>query len=198
MNAAIVEPSIHRLNNTKETRRKQMTAVTVEQIKRIAKGNKQAEDGSFSQGSKEHQHAAKYMEVFLTSFDSAKGRTNEPEYLEFCAAAVNALRDIQVRDYVMGIMNADNVKTMFCALNNLASVTPEEYSAPVDTLLALTYYELDDKDTALEILDGVKEYSLATLLTRVFQAGWPKAAFQNMCEELHTKVVETIFGDEEE
>jgi len=175
-----------------------MNAVTVEQINSIAKSNKQAEDGSFSEGSKNHQDAAKYMEEFLTSFDNAKGRTDEPEYAEFCAAAINALRDIQVRDYVMGIINVDNVKTIHKALSNLASVAPEEYSAPVDTLLALTYYELEDTDTALEILEGVKEYSLASLLTRVFTAGWPKEAFQNMREELHPKVVAVIFGDEEE
>lgn len=175
-----------------------MNAVTVEQVKRIADTNKQAADGSFSEGSLQHQYAAQYIEEFLTSFDNISDRTHEPEYAEFCAAAINALRDIQVRDYVLGIINADNVSTIKRALSNLAEVAPEEYSAPVDTLLALTYYELDNTDTALEILDGVnKEYSLATLLTRVFQAGWPKEAFQNMREELHPKVIATIFPDKE-
>lgn len=175
-----------------------MNAVTVEQVKRIAEVSKQAADGSFSEGSLQHQYAAEYIENFLTTFDDIAYRTNEPEYAEFCAAAINALRDIQVRDYVLGIINADNVSTIKRALGHLASVTPEEYSAPVDTLLALTYYETDEDNTmALEILDGVKEYSLATLLTRVFQAGWPKEAFQNMREELHPKVVATIFPDKE-
>lgn len=174
-----------------------MNAVTVEQIKRIASESKQSEDGYFSEGSLNHQYAAQYIEQFLTEFDNIAGRTDEPEYVEFCAAAINALRDIQVRDYVLGIINKDNVKTVCKALNNLASVTPKEYSAPVDTLLALTYYELDYTETALEILEGVKEYSLATLLTRVFQAGWPKEAFQQMRDELHPKVVATIFGDKE-
>lgn len=176
-----------------------MNAVTVEQVKRIADEGKQAADGSFSEGSLQHQYAAKYIEDFLTSFDDIAHRIDEPEYVEFCAAAINALRDIQVRDYVLGIINADNVSTIKRALSNLAEVTPEEYSAPVDTLLALTYYELDNTDTALEILNGVStEYSLASLLTRVFQAGWPKEAFQQMRNELHPKVVSTIFGDEEE
>jgi hypothetical protein len=174
-----------------------MNAVTVEQVKRIADEGKQAADGSFSEGSLQHQYAAEYIEQFLTTFDNVSHRTDEPEYAEFCAAAINAIRDIQVRDYVMGIINADNIKTVHRALSNLASVAPEEYSAPVDTLLALTYYELDDTETALEILNGVKEYSLATLLTRVFQAGWPKQAFQNMREELHPKVIATIFPDKE-
>ena len=174
-----------------------MSIVTTEQINRIAKTEHQAADGSFSEGSTEHQHAAKYMEEFLLSFDNAEGRTNEPEYIEFCAAAINALRDIQVRDYVMGIINAENVRTVNKALSNLASVVPDEYSAPVDTLLALTYYELDDTEAALTILNSVKDYSLATLLTRVFQAGWPKQAFQQMRDELHPKVVSVIFGDKE-
>lgn len=175
-----------------------MSMTMTEQIKYIARTGQQAEDGSFSEGSSEHQHAAKYMEEFLLSFENAKGRTSEPEYIEFCAAAINALRDIQVRDYVMGIINKDNVKTVNKALSNLASVVPDEYSAPVDTLLALTYYELDDKDAALMILNGVKhDYSLSQLLKRVFVAGWPKESFQQMREELHPKVVETIFGDKE-
>jgi hypothetical protein len=185
------------MDSNNNQRRKQMNAVTVEQVKRIADEGKQAADGSFSEGSLQHQYAAQYIEKFLTTFDDISHRTDEPEYSEFCAAAINALRDIQVRDYVLGIINADNVSTIKRALSNLAEVTPEEYSAPVDTLLALTYYELDNTDTALEILEGVKEYSLATLLTRVFQAGWPKEAFQNMREELHPKVVSTIFPDKE-
>ena len=175
-----------------------MKAVTAQQIKDIAEKNKQSADGYFSEGSLNHQYAAQYIEEFLTGFDKVAHRTDEPEYVEFCAAAINALRDIQVRDYVMGIMNADNVKTINKALNYLASVTPSEYSAPVDTLLALTYYELDSTDSALEILDGVKDYSLASLLTRVFQAGWPKEAFQQMRSELHPKVVATIFGESED
>lgn len=174
-----------------------MNAITVEQINSMFKGGQQAADGSFSEGSSEHQHAAKYVEEFLVSYENAKGRTDEPEYTAFCAAAINALRDIQVRDYVMGIINASNVKTINSALSNLASVVPDEYSAPVDTLLALTYYELDDTEAALTILNGVKDYSLASLLTRVFQAGWPKEAFQQMRYELHPKVVSVIFGDKE-
>lgn len=174
-----------------------MTTVTKEQIIRIADEGKQSADGQFSEGSLNHQYAATYAEQFLTTFNLIENRTEEPEYSEFCAAAINALRDIQVRDYVLGIISEDNVKTINKALNYLASVTPSEYSAPVDTLLALTYYELDSTDTALEILDGVKEYGLATLLTRVFQAGWPKESFQQMRKELHPKVVATIFPDKE-
>jgi len=184
------------MDENNNQRRERMSMTMTEKIKHIAKVGQQAEDGSFSEGSSEHQHAAKYMEEFLLSFDNAEGRTNEPEYIEFCAAAINALRDIQVRDYVMGLITTDNVKTINKALSNLASVVPDEYSAPVDTLLALTYYELDDKDAALMILNGVKhDYSLSQLLKRVFVSGWPKESFQQMREELHPKVVKVIFGE---
>lgn len=173
-----------------------MTTVTKEQITRIS--HKQAADGSFSEGSMEHQYAAHYIEEFLTTFDIVEHRTEEPEYSEFCAAAISALRDIQVRDYILGIISTDNVKTINKALNYLASVTPSEYSQPVDTLLALTYYELDQTDTAMEVLDGINEdYSLASLLKRVFAAGWPKEEFAKMRNELHPKVVAVIFGDKE-
>jgi hypothetical protein len=185
------------MDENNNQRRKRMNAITVAQIKRISDDAKQAADGSFSEGSLQHQYAAEYIEQFLTTFDTVSHRTDEQEYSEFCAAAINALRDIQVRDYVLGIINADNVATIRRALSNLAEVTPEEYSAPVDTLLALTYYELDDTEAALEILEGVKDYSLASLLTRVFQAGWPKESFQQMRNELHPKVVATIFPDKE-
>lgn len=175
-----------------------MTTITTEAIQKIAEDSKQSQDGQFSQGSINHQYAARYMEDFLFNYDTIAARVNEPEYAEFCAAAINALRDIQVRDYTMGLINEDNIGTINRAFNYLASVTPSDYSAPVDTLLALTYYELGQEGTAMEILSHVdNNYSLASLLKRVFVNGWPKEEFKNMRQELHPKVVATIFGEED-
>ena len=42
-----------------------------------------------------------------------------------------------------------------------------------------------------------QNYSLAMLLARVFEAGWPAEAFGNMRDELHPKVVAGIFGEDE-
>jgi hypothetical protein len=65
-------------------------------------------------------------------------------------------------------------------------------------LLAALEYEQDNKEDALITLSNANQnYSLAMLLARVFEAGWPAEAFGNMRDELHPKVVAGIFGEDE-
>jgi hypothetical protein len=174
-----------------------MTKVTVEQIKEVEKKSNQASDGSFSLGSTEHQDAAKFVEEFLTNYDTlAKGINDELNNV-LATAAINALRDIQVRDYALGIINADNIKTINSALAHLVMVAPEGYDSPALTLLSVTYYEMGEEEKAKAILEKAEaEYSLAKLLSRVFEAGWPKESFQEMRNQLHPKVTAGIFGED--
>ena len=175
-----------------------MNALTVERIKEVFDTNNQDEQGQFVQGSKTQQHAAQFAEEFLLTYDIIEPRIEDPQYAEFCTYAVTALADIQVRDYVIGIINDNNINTINRALTNLSKITPQEYVSPINTMLALTYYELDDADKAIEIIDTVPiAYSMATLLKRVFSAGWDKSEFKEMRQELHPKVVAGIFGDKE-
>lgn len=106
-----------------------------------------------------------------------------------------ALKDIQVRDYALGLINPkeDRATSFFQFLTKHA---PVKYSAAPTTLLALTYYEKHQDGKANELLKPAlaQGYSLAVLLNRVFQTNWPVDAFNSMRLELHPQVTARIFG----
>ena len=108
-----------------------------------------------------------------------------------------ALRDIQIRDYAMGLMNPRDDKAMLF-FKLLTKHAPRNYSAAPTTLLALVYYEKHEDGKANELLRPVlkSSYSLARLLSRVFETNWPAGAFDGMRIELHPKVKAGIFGKE--
>lgn len=167
--------------------------IKVEKIEALAKG--QNKDGQFEEGKSEQQYAAKFLETYLTNFNTIMAHSEDTEL--YTTAAINALRDVQVRDYVMGIINNDTVDSIMIALNHMVEVTPKKYISAPASLLALTYYETGQPARALDTLSKAKQdYSLASLLNRVFNAGWPAESFQQMREELHPKVVATIFGED--
>lgn len=106
-----------------------------------------------------------------------------------------ALKDIQVRDYALGLINPkeDRATSFFQFLTKHA---PSKYIAAPTTLLALTYYEKHQDGKANESLAPAiaQGYSLAKLLDRVFQTNWPVGAFNSMRMELHPRVTAGIFG----
>ena len=108
-----------------------------------------------------------------------------------------ALKDIQVRDYAMGLINPKNDKGLsFFKL--LTKHAPRNYNAAPTTLLALVHYEKHEDGKANELLRPMLKtsYSLARLLNRVFETNWPVGAFEAMRMELHPKVKAGIFGEE--
>ena len=153
------------------------------------------ERGQFELGHSEQQHAAQAVELFIKNFDTIK---NDEELMtETTAAVLLALRDIQVRDYAMGLLVPEETDKTIPILEWLKDAATSDTVAAPATLLALTYYQKSDVDKAFELLNIGKGqgYSLATLLGRVFGSGWPVAAFQAMQMELHPKVVAGIFGE---
>lgn len=107
-----------------------------------------------------------------------------------------ALKDIQVRDYAMGLINPRDDKAMpFFKL--LTKHAPRNYNAAPITLLALVHYEKHEDGKADELLRPMlrTNYSLARLLSRVFDSNWPVGAFEAMRMELHPKVKAGIFGE---
>jgi hypothetical protein len=165
-----------------------------EKIEEIKKLSTQDEDGQFERGTLEQQNAAKLVEEFYTNFDLAKDM-DESTLALTTAATIYALKDIQVRDYVMGLINPteDKATSFFKFLTDNA---PHKYNAAPTTLLALTYYEKHQDGKANEVLRPAvaQGYPLATLLNRVFVSNWPVAAFNNMRMELHPLVTAGIFG----
>jgi hypothetical protein len=165
-----------------------------ERIKQIEKLSSQDEHGQFEIGTPEQQSAARLVEDFYTNFDLSK-ETSEDELSITTAAVILALKDIQVRDYALGMYDPADDKARAC-FEFLTKHAPSKYIAAPTTLLALTYYEKHEDGKANELLAPAlaQGYSLATLLNRVFQTNWPVGAFNSMRMELHPRVKAGIFG----
>lgn len=149
----------------------------------------QNETGQYEVGSTEQQEAARKVEMLLTC--TGAGRD-----VELTATVLLAMQDIQVRDYAMGLVNPDNFNHYQRTFKWLTKVAPNSCKNAPTAILALSYHELGDNELALKTLDPIqnKGYSLATLLSRVFQSGWPVGTFAGMRAELHPKVTKVIFG----
>jgi hypothetical protein len=107
------------------------------------------------------------------------------------------LHDVQVRDYAMGITDAENAQSLQTLWRWLMRIAPAGYVAPVATLFAASSYELGDGAMAQQALkralDDDSRYPLAKLLRRVFAAGWPPEQFTQMRADLHPKVCALLF-----
>lgn len=122
--------------------------------------------------------------------------SNEPLPITSVAVLVESVKDLQVRDYLLG-----HAPMTFGAEGAIAFVTEilplvdEAQRAPFYTVMSAWYYEAGDKDLAFASLTQAQalnpDYSLANLLERVIKAGFPMD-FAEMRNELHPKVVETF------
>jgi hypothetical protein len=104
-------------------------------------------------------------------------------------------KDLDLRDYLMGLpieYTLDEcVNIMDFFINNLLD---DERVVPFYTVLSAYNYELGDKVKASAYLSrGLQSnYPLASLLNRVYSAGWAIDAFAGMRDELHPKVVKAL------
>jgi len=109
------------------------------------------------------------------------------------------LTDIQVRDFALGIMGKYGEKKTLAVLEHLLDNAPTDtpyVNAPA-AMLAQYQYELGSTSAAFLTLSNAQpSYSLAVLLSRVFQSNWPKESFAQMRKELHPRVVSGIFGED--
>ena len=136
---------------------------------------------------------AKTFDKLLQEFsDTGKCSDNKE-----VALLLVALKNVLVRDYLLGTINDDNSQDVENLWRWLLLVAPEGYRASVASLSAAVAYEYGrggDANALIEIaLDDEQGYSLATLLQRVFSAAWPPSSFKRMRDELHPKVVATLF-----
>lgn len=115
---------------------------------------------------------------------------------------LGSLIDLQVRDYAVGITTDSNRDKLINVWSALAIIAPKGSVAPVATLCAIANYENGNEKTALEWLalasKDDSEYALTKLITRVINAGWGRDSFSVMRQELHPKVVATIYGKNDE
>ena len=122
------------------------------------------------------------------------------ESIEMVALVLVRLHDLQVRDYVMGITEPENIDSLWAMWRWMMKIAPQGYVAPVATLFAITSYERGEGALAQRGLDRALEddpqYALAKLLRRSFAAGWPPSSFAQMRAQLHPKICEKLFREE--
>lgn len=137
---------------------------------------------------------AEMIEAFLNTHNEGENVSDNT-----VAQLLFYLTDIQVRDYALGLLDPstpDKFRPTLLMLLDAAPTDSDYINAPA-CLLAALEYEQDNKEDAFIVLSNANaRYSLAQLLTRVFEANWPANSFGNMREELHPKVAAGIFGGE--
>lgn len=122
----------------------------------------------------------------------------EDSDLEIVVFAAN--EDVQVRDWLMGLPIKHGISESIDWLTKIASKLTMEDSVPFLAVQASLHYENNETDKAKSVLKYVKnvnpEYTLAILLTRVFDSKWPGESFTMMRRELQPMVVEACLGEE--
>ena len=96
---------------------------------------------------------------------------------ELIALVLVRFKDLQVRDYAMGLATEENKDQLFNLWYWLMNIAPTGYIAPVACIFAACAYESGESDLAQKALDkafsDLPAYPLGLLLRRVFQAAWP-------------------------
>lgn len=114
-----------------------------------------------------------------------------PDFDHIAEVTAGLNKDIQLRDFVLGLPSERPIAAVNAYLACFMDTVPGEFIAPVASILAANLYSIEDT-TAQSVLSQALEnnprYSLAQLLNRVFNSGWPAAAFTAMTYELHPKV----------
>ena len=117
---------------------------------------------------------------------------------ELLALVLVRFKDLQVRDYAMGLATDENKDELFNLWYWLMNLSPKGYIAPVACIFAACAYESGESDLAhngiLSALADCPNYPLALLLRRVFTAAWPADSFAMMRAQLHPKICSSLFG----
>jgi len=117
---------------------------------------------------------------------------------ELLALVLVRFKDLQVRDYAMGLATVENKDELFNLWHWLMNLSPKGYIAPIACIFAACAYESGETELAhnglLSALADCPNYPLALLLRRVFTAAWPADSFAIMRAELHPKICSSLFG----
>jgi len=117
-----------------------------------------------------------------------------PDEQHIAEVAAGLKKDIQLRDFVLGLPSERPIESVNKYLLYFIDTVPNDFIAPVASILASNIYSMDNAEGAKKLLTKALEnnpsYSLANLLNRVFNSGWPSGAFVAMTHELHPKVKE--------
>lgn len=147
----------------------------------------------------ERMGATSVIDLVARFVEGSIGRDFESDQ-ELSARVIASVGDIQVRDFALGSHDEISIDFYWAMWHYLTRVAPAGFVAPLASLLAALSYERGEGAFAQRSLDRAladnPSYSLASLLRRVFSAGWPPESFAAMRKDLHPKVCAGIFADE--
>lgn len=110
--------------------------------------------------------------------------------------------DIQIRDYLLGLPDTFPMDTCKAFLSYISDSVDGAERYSVDTIASTYFFETGDIEMAVMLLatalDTKSDYSLALLLKRVVEAGWPSDSFRRMREELHPQVIANLEEKQDE
>jgi hypothetical protein len=123
-----------------------------------------------------------------------------PSASHIAQVTVAANENLQIRDFLMGVQLEKDIDFVGEYVQLLSEVVTKEQAVPLATIFCSYLYQLSEVNTAKIMLDEVisinPDYALAKLLKRVFDAQWPPASFAEMAQQLHHKVIDTIYERE--
>lgn len=147
--------------------------------------------------SAQRSSATSVMDLVVRFADGSIEKDCESDQ-ELTARVIAGVGDIQVRDFALGSHDETSMDSYWSMWRYLTRIAPAGFVAPVASLFAALSYERGEGALAQRALDRAladdPSYSLATLLRRVFSAGWPPESFAAMRKELHPKVCAGIFA----
>jgi hypothetical protein len=128
----------------------------------------------------------------------ADGITPSAQHIAEVAIATN--ENLQIRDFLMGVQLEKDIDYVGQYISLLGNVIVKDKAVPLATVFCGYLYQVEEieqaKSMLIEVLNLNPNYALAKLLSKVFLAEWPAGAFKKMAEELHSKVVDTIYAVE--
>lgn len=123
-----------------------------------------------------------------------------PSAQHIAEVAIATNENLQIRDFIMGVQLEKNIDYVGEYISLLGNVIVKEKAVPLATVFCGYLYQTKEIEKAnvmlLEVLTLNPEYALANLLRRVFAAKWEPSEFGKMAQELHSKIVDTIYAIE--
>jgi len=121
---------------------------------------------------------------------------NEPTAQEIAQLTVAMNKNVQVRDFVMGLPKEKDIHFVGHWANFVGSLTPTEFAAPIATIMSSIYFSVGDTEQANDYITLAYKsdptYSLAKLLDYVYQRGWEADSMTSMRNKLHDQVKENL------
>jgi hypothetical protein len=126
----------------------------------------------------------------------ADGVIPSAQHIAEVAIATNA--NLQIRDFIMGVQQEKDINYVGEYISLLGNVIVKDKAIPLATVFCGYLYQTEEVEQAkamlLDVLTLNPDYALAKLLSRVFAAEWPADEFSKMSQQLHSKIVDTIYA----